>query len=203
MKQDKAVILETARQVLADELRELENLRASLNERFEAACLLASECKGRVIFTGVGHSGHVGRKSAANMSSMRRPAFFLHADEALHGELGLVTAEDVVIIISNSGETAEVLAILPAIKRLGAKTIAITGNIASTLGKTCDIALPIAAREEAGPFKFAGSASALNSMALCDALVMAVAAYTGLTEADYLEAHPGGAVGKMLKEKLG
>ena len=113
------------------------------------------------------------------------------------------TGEDVVVLISNSGETAEVLAILPAIQRLGAKTIAITGNTASTLGKNCDIALPIASREEAGPYKFAGSSSALNSMALCDALVMAVAAYTGLTEADYLEAHPGGAVGKMLKEKLG
>ncbi|HUV15200.1 MAG TPA: SIS domain-containing protein, partial [Pelolinea sp.] len=121
--------------------------------------------------------------------------------EATHGDLGLVQPDDLVILVSNSGETAEVLAILPQIKRLGAKTIAMVGNPQSTLGRECDLALPHGAEEEAGPFKFAGSSSALNTMALCDALIMAVAAYQGFSDEDYLKFHPGGEVGRKLKEK--
>ena len=154
-----------------------------------------------MIFSGVGHSGHVAKKSAANMSSLNTPAYFLHAGEASHGDLGLVRKEDVVILISNSGETAEVLAILPQLKRLGMKTIAIVGNINSHLAQACDVALPIGSSEEAGPYKFAGSSSALNSMALCDALIIAVAAYQGFSEQDYLNFHPGGVVGKILEAK--
>ena len=196
-----AILLKTAHRVLEDEIRSLQNLNMLLDDRFEKACQIVLKCKGRVIFTGVGHSGHVGKKSAANMSSLNTPAYFLHAGEASHGDLGLVQKEDVVILISNSGETAEVLAILPQIKQMGAKTIAIVGNMKSRLAVGCDVALPIGADEEAGPFKFAGSSSALNSMALCDALIMAVAAYQGFSEQAYLNFHPGGAVGKKLKEK--
>lgn len=199
----KDILLKTAHQVLDDEIKSLQNLNSLLDERFEKACELVVKCKGRVIFMGVGHSGHVGKKSAANMSSLNTPAYFLHAGEASHGDLGLVRKDDLVILISNSGETAEVLAILPQIKHLGAKTIAIVGNMKSSLASGCEVALPIGAEEEAGPFKFAGSSSALNSMALCDALIMAVAAYQGFSEQTYLNFHPGGAVGKKLKEKYG
>jgi len=201
MAQKKDMLLNTAHQVLADEIRSLQNLNAIIGAEFELACELVMECKGRVIFTGVGHSGHVGNKSAANMSSLCAPAFFLHAGEAAHGELGLVTEDDLVILVSNSGETAEVLTILPQIKHLGVKMIAIVGNTSSSLAKACDVVLAIGAEEEAGPFKFAGSSSALNTMALCDALIIAIAAYKGLREEDYLKAHPGGAIGKQLKEK--
>jgi arabinose-5-phosphate isomerase len=201
MASKKELLLRTAHQVLGDEIKSLQNLNALLDERFLKACELVVKCKGRVIFTGVGHSGHVGRKSAANMSSFNTPAFFLHSGEASHGDLGLIQKDDLVILISNSGETAEVLAILPQITHLGAKTIAIVGNLKSSLATGCDVALSIGAEEEAGPFKFAGSSSALNSMALCDALIMAVAAYQGFSERAYLNFHPGGAVGKKLKEK--
>ena len=128
-----AILLKTAHQVLEDEIRSLQNLNILLDDRFEKACQIVMKCKGRVIFTGVGHSGHVAKKSAANMSSLNTPAYFLHAGEASHGDLGLVRKEDVVILISNSGETAEVLAILPQIKQLGVKTIAIVGNMNSHL----------------------------------------------------------------------
>jgi len=130
-----------------------------------------------------------------------KPAYFLHAGEATHGDLGLVQADDVVILISNSGETSEVLQILPRLKELGVVRIAIVGNVSSTLADECDLVLPIAAGEEAGPFKFAGSSSALNTMALCDAMVMAIAAAQGLTAEDYLKGHPGGAVGQSLSDK--
>jgi arabinose-5-phosphate isomerase len=199
----KDALLKTGRQVLKDEIRSLQHLSTLLDAHFEQACLMIAKCKGRVIFTGVGHSGHVGRKSAASMSSLNKPAYFLHAGEAAHGDLGLVRAEDVVIFISNSGETAEVLAILPQVKTLGANTIAITGNLRSSLAAGCDMALPIGAEVEAGPLKFAGSSSALNTMALCDALIMAVADYQGFSEQAYLSFHPGGVVGSHLKEKYG
>lgn len=196
-------LLKTAHQVIEDEIKSLQNLNMLLDERFEKACKIVMNCRGRVIFTGVGHSGHVAKKSAANMSSLNTPAYFMHAGEASHGDLGLVRKDDVVIFISNSGETAEVLAILPQIKIMGVKTIAIAGNLKSSLATGCDVALPIGAEKEAGPFKFAGSSSALNSMALCDALIMAVAACQGFSEKSYLNFHPGGAVGKRLKEKYG
>lgn len=201
MSQTKDALLTTAHQVLADEIRSLQNLNALVDTEFELACQMIMDCKGRVIFTGVGHSGHVANKPAANMSSLCKPAYFLHAGEAAHGDLGLVTKDDVVILISNSGETAEVLAILPQIKRLGVKMISIVGNTASSLAKARDVVLPIGVDEEAGPYKFAGSSSALKTMALCDAMIIAIAAYNGLREEDYLKTHPGGVVGKQLKGK--
>jgi arabinose-5-phosphate isomerase len=202
MTQEETTLLATAHLVLADEMRSLQNLNGILGAEFERACRLILDCTGRVIFTGVGHSGHVGNKSAANMSSLCKPAYFLHAGEAAHGDLGLVMKDDLVILISNSGETAEVLTIIPQLHQLGVKMIAIVGNTTSSLAKACDVVLPIGAEDEAGPFKFAGSSSALNTMALCDALIIAIAAAKGLREEDYLKAHPGGAIGKQLKEKL-
>lgn len=201
MNNQESVLLSTGQQVLKDEIKSLQHLEATLDQRFTQACELVMGCKGRVIFTGVGHSGHVGNKSAANMSSLAKPAYFLHAGEATHGDLGLVQPDDVVILISNSGETKEVLTILPQIKAIGAKTISITGNLESTLARESDVALHHGAEEEAGPFKFAGSSSALNTMALCDAIVMAVAAAKGMNGEEYLKAHPGGEVGRKLKEE--
>jgi len=197
----KKAFIETAQQVLSDEIVSLKRLEKSLEDWFTQACEAVMACEGRVIFTGVGHSGHVGNKSAANMSSLCKPAYYLHAGEATHGDLGLVQADDVVILISNSGETSEVLSLLPRLKELGVVTIAIIGNESSTLAKQCDIVMPISAGEEAGPFKFAGSSSALNTMALCDAMIMAIAAAQGLTSEEYLRGHPGGSVGKSLKEQ--
>jgi arabinose-5-phosphate isomerase len=200
---EKKPFIETARHVLSDEINSLQRLEAALDVDFGRVCEAVMGCKGRVVFSGVGHSGHVGNKSAASMSSLCKPAYFLHAGEATHGDLGLVQADDVVILISNSGETGEVLQILPRLKALGVTTIAIVGKVDSTLARSCDIVLPIAAGEEAGPFKFAGSSSALNTMALCDALIMAVAAAQGLTAEAYLQGHPGGAIGKQIKDQIG
>jgi arabinose-5-phosphate isomerase len=200
---EKKPFIETARHVLSDEINSLQRLEVALDVDFGRACEAVMGCKGRVVFSGVGHSGHVGNKSAASMSNLCKPAYFLHAGEATHGDLGLVQADDVLILISNSGETGEVLQILPRLKALGVTTIAIVGKVDSTLARSCDIVLPIAAGEEAGPFKFAGSSSALNTMALCDALIMAVAAAQGLTAEVYLQGHPGGAVGKQIKNQIG
>jgi len=201
MTEQKNQLTAIARQVITDEIASMQRLKSSIGEAFENACRAVMHCKGRVIFTGVGHSGHVGKKSAANMSSLCKPAYFLHAGEATHGDLGLVQKDDVVILISNSGETNEVIQILPRLKELGVVTIGIVGKVNSTLAQQCDLVLPIAAGEEAGPFKFAGSSSALNTMALIDAMVMAIAAAQGLTAEAYLKGHPGGAVGESLKEK--
>ena len=201
MNKENNIFLSTAQHVLQDEIASLQNLERSIGADFASACEAVMGCRGRVIFSGVGHSGHVGNKSAASMSSLCKPAYFLHAGEATHGDLGLVQADDVVILISKSGETSEVLQIMPRLEALGVTMIAMVGNPNSTLAKRCQIVLPIYAGAEAGPFKFAGSSSALNTMALCDALIMAVAAAQGLTEEMYLQGHPGGAVGKALKGK--
>ena len=189
-------------QVLADEVRDLQTLSSQLNDSFNQACQLIDGCRGRVIFIGIGHSGHVAAKSASSFNSLGIQAFFLHAAEAVHGELGAVTGRDVCVLISNSGETEELLALLPRIRSVGAKRIAVVGKPNSSLAKGCDVTLSTAFQQEAGPLKFAGSSSALLAMALCDALAMAVAQARGLTAEDYAQHHPGGAVGKQLREDL-
>ncbi len=193
--------LETGRQVIGDETKAMQQLHGALDEAFAKACQLIETCRGNVIFCGVGHSGHVAAKSASNMSSLCHPAVFMHAGEAMHGELRLVQPVDVVIFISHSGETKEVLSLIPRIQNLGCGTIAITAKPKSTLAQVCDAALLTGVTEEAGPLKFAGSSSALVSMAICDALAVAVAVSQGLTEAAYLESHPGGSVGAALRLK--
>ncbi|MDK2980795.1 MAG: arabinose-5-phosphate isomerase [Chloroflexota bacterium] len=194
--------LKVGRQVLNDEVQDLQTLSAQLDSSFDQACRLIDDCAGRVIFIGIGHSGHVAAKSASSFNSLGIHAFFLHAAEAVHGELGAVTGQDVCILISNSGETDEVLALLPRIHAVGAKSISIVGKPHSSLAKGCDVGLSTAFQQEAGPLKFAGSSSALLAMALCDALAMAVAHARGLTAEDYAQHHPGGAVGKQLREDL-
>ena len=192
--------LAVGKQVLADEVRDLKILSDRLTDSFNQACQLIDDCQGRVIFIGIGHSGHVAAKTASSFNSLGIHAFFLHAAEAVHGELGAVTGKDVCVLISNSGETEEVLALLPRIRGVGAKRIAVVGKPNSSLADGCDVTLSTEFQKEAGPLKFAGSSSALLAMALCDALAMAVAHVRGLTAEDYAHHHPGGAVGKQLRE---
>jgi len=194
--------LTVGKQVLDDEVRDLHTLSERLSDPFNQACQLIDDCAGRVIFIGIGHSGHVAAKSASSFNSLGIQAFFLHAAEAVHGELGAVTGKDVCVLISNSGETEEVLALLPRIRGVGAKRIALVGKPGSSLAKGCDVTLSTEFQQEAGPLKFAGSSSALLAMALCDALAMAVAQARGLTADGYSQHHPGGAVGKKLREEL-
>jgi arabinose-5-phosphate isomerase len=194
--------LPVGKQVLADEVRDLQALSEGLAESFNQACQLIDDCMGRVIFIGIGHSGHVAAKSASSFNSLGIHAFFLHAAEAVHGELGAVTGRDVCVLISNSGETEEVRALLPRIQKVGAGRVAVVGKPNSSLAKGCDVTLSTEFKQEAGPLKFAGSSSALLAMALCDALAMAVAQVRGLTADGYSHHHPGGAVGKQLREDL-
>jgi arabinose-5-phosphate isomerase len=190
--------LSVARHVLADELAGLQNLISILDESFERACELVRNCQGRIIFCGVGQSWHVGRKTACSMSSLGKPSFYLHATEAIHGDMGLITSADVVVMISHSGETKEILNALGPILRIGARTIAMTSNPQSTLARECDIALVTGVKQEGGPIKFAPSTSAVVTTALGDALVMAVATSLGFTQDDYSRYHPGGAIGQKL-----
>lgn len=194
--------LKIGTQVINDEVAALKSLPEYLDEKFNQVCKLLEECKGRVIIIGVGQSWHVAKKSATSMSSLGRPAFYMHATEALHGDMGLITKEDVVIFISNSGETPELIKILEPIKRINPKTVAIVSRPGSTLAGECDIALITGVKEEAGDIKFAPSSSALVMVGLCDAITMAIAGSIGFTEKDYLQYHPGGDIGKRLSEKL-
>ncbi len=193
--------LAVARQVLTDEVAGLKTLVDSLGGSFERVCSVIQACPGRVVFCGVGQSWHVARKTACSLASLGKPAFYMHATEAIHGDMGLVTAADVVILISHSGETKETLNALGPIKRIGATTIALVANASSTLARQCDLVLTTGVTQEAGPIKFAPSTSALVTTGLGDALVMAVATSLGFTQADYSRYHPGGAIGQQLLGK--
>ena len=193
--------LAIGKQVIQGEVQALNALPAVLDSRFNQVCALLEGCPGRVILIGVGQSYHVAKKSACSMSSLGRPAFFMHATEALHGDMGLITKDDVVIFISNSGKTPEVLTILEPIKRINPKTVAIVSKPGSPLEAECDLTLTTGVQEEAAPIKFAPSSSALAMIALLDAITMAIATSIGFTEQDYLKYHPGGDIGKRLSEK--
>jgi arabinose-5-phosphate isomerase len=193
-----AKYIPVARRVLEDEAASVSNLTSTLGEGFIKVCEEIEHCHGRVIFMGVGQSFHAARKSACSLASLGRPSFYIHATEAIHGDMGLIKDTDVVILISHSGETKEILATLGPIGAIGASTIALVGRLDSTLGKACRLALTTDVVEEAGPIKFAPSSSALATIALCDAIIMAVATSIGFTEADYSRCHPGGAIGERL-----
>jgi arabinose-5-phosphate isomerase len=155
-------------------------------------------CPGRVVVSGMGKSGHVGGKIAATLASTGTPAFFLHPAEASHGDLGMVAKGDVVLVISYSGETAELLTILPLFKRMGAPLIAMTGNPASTLAREADAHLDISVPAEACPLNLAPTASTTATLAMGDALAVALLKHRGFTEADFARSHPGGALGRRL-----
>lgn len=192
------VFQETAKRALTMEAAALADLVASIDASFSAACRLILDVRGRVVVTGMGKSGHVGRKIAATLASTGTPAFFVHPGEASHGDLGMIASDDVVLALSNSGETTEVLAILPVIKRRGIALIAMTGNDTSNLAKQADVHLYAGAAEEACPLNLAPTSSTTCALALGDALAIALLEAHGFTKEDFALSHPGGSLGKRL-----
>jgi len=191
-------LLARGRRVLATEVAAVAALEGRLGAAFVEACRLLHDCTGRVVVTGMGKSGHVGNKIAATLASTGTPAFFLHPAEASHGDIGMITHADVVIAISNSGETAELLTILPVIKRLGVPLIAMTGRSQSTLGKAAAAVLDVSVAEEACPHNLAPTASTTATLAMGDALAVAVLEARGFSEHDFARSHPGGSLGRRL-----
>lgn len=187
-----------AREVLAIEAAAISSLAARLGERFVAAVELVLNCRHRVIAVGIGKSGHVGAKLAATLASTGTPAFFVHATEALHGDLGMITADDVVLMLSNSGETDELVALIPHVKRAGAPVIALTGNEQSSLALAADIHLDAHVDSEACPLGLAPTASTTAVLALGDALALVLLDQRGFSAADFMRSHPGGALGRRL-----
>lgn len=190
--------LTLARKVLLTEAKEIEALASNLDANFEAAVSLILHCKGRVVVSGIGKSGHIGGKIAATLASTGTPAFFMHPAEASHGDLGMITGDDVVIALSNSGESDEMLNILPTIKRLGAKVIAITGKKTSTLAKQSDIHLSAEVSQEACPLGLSPTASTTVALALGDALAVCVLDCRDFSAEDFAKSHPGGNLGRRL-----
>lgn len=192
------MIIEEAKKVIRIEAAALSALADSIDSSFEKAVRMILASKGRVIVTGMGKSGLIGQKIASTMASTGTPAFFLHPAEALHGDLGMIIRGDVVIAISNSGETEEVLRILPIVKRIGAELVSMTGKPSSTLAKAGDVHLNIAIKEEACPLGLAPTASTTATLAMGDALAVALLVEHGFKAEDFALFHPGGALGKKL-----
>lgn len=190
--------IDIARRVLENEAAAIGDLVPRLDDGFSEACRICLACAGRVIVTGMGKSGHVGGKIAATLASTGTPSFFVHPGEASHGDLGMITPKDTVIAISNSGETAEIITILPLLKRLGVPLITMTGAPESTLGEAADCILNTAVREEACPLNLAPTSSTSATMAMGDALAVALLESRGFTEEDFALSHPGGSLGRRL-----
>jgi arabinose-5-phosphate isomerase len=193
---DRALAL--ARNVLDIEADAVRALQHQLDDDFVEAIDFILSCRGRVVVSGIGKSGHVARKLAATFASTGTPAFFVHPAEASHGDLGMVTADDVFVALSNSGESDELIAILPLIKRLGARLIAITGKPASNLARLADVHLNAGVAKEACPMNLAPTASTTAALALGDALAVAVLDARGFGPDDFARSHPGGALGRRL-----
>jgi arabinose-5-phosphate isomerase len=195
---DSKRLVEMGRDALRIEARAVDALVDRLGEDFERACRMLLACTGRVVVSGMGKSGHVGGKIAATLASTGTPAFFLHPAEASHGDLGMVTKGDVVLAISYSGETRELLTILPLFKRMDAELLAMTGNPASTLAREADVHLDVSVPAEACPLNLAPTASTTAALAMGDALAVALLKHRGFTEQDFARSHPGGALGRRL-----
>ncbi|MEQ5875718.1 KpsF/GutQ family sugar-phosphate isomerase [Pseudoalteromonas sp. NFXS39] len=186
------------KRVLEIEAQALQEIEQYINQDFDKACQLMFQCKGRIIVIGMGKSGHVGNKIAATLASTGTPAFFVHPGEASHGDLGMITHDDVVMCISNSGETSEVLSIIPVIKRIGAKMISLTGNPDSTMAKLSDVHVCIKVSKEACPLGLAPTASTTATLVMGDAIAVALLETRGFTADDFALSHPGGSLGKRL-----
>ncbi len=191
-------VLALARQVFETEAQALQHVASKLDDQFAKAIDLLLECKGRVVVTGMGKSGHIASKIAATLASTGTPAFFVHPGEASHGDLGMITRDDVVIAISNSGETQEVLALLPMLKRFGILFVAMTGRPESTLAKASTAHLDVGVEKEACPLGLAPTSSTTATLAMGDALAVAALQYRGFTAEDFALSHPGGTLGKRL-----
>ena len=196
------MILEEGVRVLKIESEAILKLLQSLDQRFVDAVLLCYACRGRVVVIGMGKSGIIGKKIAATLASTGTPAFFLHPAEALHGDLGMVLKDDMVIILSYSGETGEVLRLIPSLKRQSLKIISITGDVKSTLAKMSDIVLDVSVSEEACPLGLAPTASTTASLAIGDALAIALLSKRGFKKEDFAFFHPGGTLGRNLLLKV-
>ena len=190
--------LALARKVLETEAAAILALVPRVDHRFDRAIELLLHCRGRVIVTGMGKSGIICRKIAATLTSTGTPALFLHPAEAVHGDLGVIQGDDVVLALSNSGETAEILQLLETIRRLGARLIAITGGPESTLAQAADVALDCSVTEEACPLNLVPTASTTAALAIGDALAVTLGAETGFKQEDFANLHPGGKLGKRL-----
>jgi arabinose-5-phosphate isomerase len=193
-----AIDIALARKVLQTEADAILALIDRLDGRFEQAVQILLDCRGRVLVTGMGKSGIICRKIAATLSSTGTPAFFLHPAEAVHGDLGALQSDDVILALSNSGETEELLRLLETIKRLGARMIAMTGDCRSTLGQAADVALDCHVSEEACPMNLVPTASTTAALALGDALAMTLFVAKGFRQEDFANIHPGGKIGKRL-----
>jgi arabinose-5-phosphate isomerase len=190
--------LESARRTFDIEAAALVALRDRLDAAFASACRICLACRGRVIVTGMGKSGHVARKIAATLASTGTPAFFLHPGEASHGDIGMITRGDVLLALSNSGETPEVLALLPPLKRLALPLIALTGNTGSTLALAADVHLDVGVPQEACPHNLAPTASTTAALVMGDALAVAMLEARGFSADDFARTHPGGSLGRRL-----
>ena len=191
-------MLENARNVLKMEAEAIMELVPRINGQFTAAVEMILACPGRTVITGMGKSGIIGRKMAATLASTGTPSFYLHPAEGIHGDLGMVTADDVVIALSNSGETGEVLHILPSLRRIGAKVIAMVGNPNSSLGKNADVVLDVGVSKEACPLGLAPTSSTTAALAFGDALAVALLSKRKFTADQFAVFHPGGSLGRRL-----
>lgn len=194
--------LETAKRVLRIEAEAIQNLIQKINHNFLEAIEVIFLCKGKIIVTGVGKSGIIGRKIAATLTSTGTPAFFFHSADGMHGDLGIITKQDIILAISNSGETKEIIDLLPFIKRKGIKLICITSKSNSTLAKCSDITLDIGIEKEACPLNLAPTASSTATLALGDALAITLLEKRNFRQEDFVTIHPGGSLGKKLFFKV-
>ena len=196
------MIIKRAKQVLQIEAKAIEQLMSRINEHFVQAVELILACDGKVVVTGVGKSGIIGQKIASTLASTGTPAFFLHPTEGIHGDLGMLEKKDIVVAISNSGETDELSQILPLIKRYGNKLIALTGKANSTLARAGDVVLDVSVEEEACPLGLAPTASTTVTLAMGDALAVALLEKRGFNKEDFAIRHPGGKLGRRLLLKV-
>ncbi|OGT90872.1 MAG: D-arabinose 5-phosphate isomerase [Gammaproteobacteria bacterium RIFOXYA12_FULL_61_12] len=189
--------------VIENEAASVAALAGRIDQGFDRACHFMLHCEGRVVVTGMGKSGHIGCKIAATLASTGTPAFFVHPGEASHGDLGMITEKDVVLALSNSGETDEILTILPLIKRLDVPLIALTGNPDSNLAKEADVHINVSVEKEACPLGLAPTSSTTATLAMGDALAIALLEARGFTEQDFARSHPGGSLGRRLLLHIG
>ena len=192
-----------ANRVLDIESAAIKNLKGTLNKSFVEACEACENCKGKIIVMGLGKSGHIADKIAATFASTGTPAFFIHPSEAIHGDLGMIDKEDVVLILSNSGETEEIVSLIPMIKKMGITIIALTGNKKSKLSNEASVHVYVEVKEEACPMNLAPTASTTAALAMGDAIAVALLEKKGFTKEDFAKSHPGGSLGKKLLLSLG
>ena len=195
--------IDVANRVLDIESAAIKDLKGTLNKSFVEACEACGNCKGKIIVMGLGKSGHIADKIAATFASTGTPAFFIHPSEAIHGDLGMIDKEDIVLILSYSGETEEIVSLIPIIKNMGITIIALTGNQKSKLSNEATINLNVEVKEEACPMNLAPTASTTAALAMGDAIAVALLEKKGFTKEDFAKSHPGGVLGKKLLLSLG